>query len=151
MPAIRAAIPEATLKIIGRGDDLPRLQTLRNKLGLTKAVEFLGYVNDKRLDAELRACRLFALPSEKEGFGLVFLEAMAHGRPCLGARAGGIPEVIDADTGVLPEFGDVPGIASAAIAALRREWNEEKILNRVRHFSYSHFKERLASLLEFPS
>jgi asparagine synthase (glutamine-hydrolysing) len=150
MPAIRAAIPNATLRIIGRGDDLPRLQMLRNQLGLASAVEFLGYVNDKRMDAELRACRLFALPSEKEGFGLVFLEAMAHGRPCLGARAGGIPEVIDADSGVLAPFGDVPGIAAAAIGALRREWNEEKILNRARHFSYSPFKDRLASLLGLP-
>jgi phosphatidylinositol alpha-1,6-mannosyltransferase len=147
MVAIRQAIPNATLRIIGRGDDLGRLQTLRNKLGLIPAVEFLGYVNDKGLDAELRACRLFALPSEKEGFGLVFLEAMAHGRPCLGARAGGIPEVIDANSGVLAGYGDVPGIAAAAIEALRRDWNEEKILDRARHFSYSRFKDRLASLL----
>ncbi|HEX2852756.1 MAG TPA: asparagine synthase (glutamine-hydrolyzing) [Opitutaceae bacterium] len=151
MPAIRAAIPNATLRIIGRGDDLPRLQMIRNQLGLATAVEFLGYVNDKRMDAELRACRLFALPSEREGFGLVFLEAMAHGRPCLGARAGGIPEVIDADTGVLATYGDVPGIATAAIGALHREWNEQTILNRARHFSYSPFKDRLASLLASPA
>jgi glycosyltransferase involved in cell wall biosynthesis len=150
MPAIRKAVPEATLRIIGRGDDLPRLQSLRNKLGLISAVEFLGYVNDRRMDAELRSCRLFALPSEKEGFGLVFLEAMAHGRPCLGARAGGIPEVINADSGVLAEFADVRGIALAAIGALRRDWNEEAILNRARHFSYSPFKERLASILASP-
>lgn len=151
MPAIRAAIPAATLRIVGRGDDLPRLQSLRNKLGLGKAVEFLGYVNDKRLDDELRACRLFALPSEKEGFGLVFLEAMAHGRPCLGACAGGIPEVIDADSGVLTAVGDVPGIAAAAIEALRRDWNEETIMNRARHFSYQPFKERLAEFLGLPA
>jgi glycosyltransferase involved in cell wall biosynthesis len=114
-------------------------------------VEFLGYVNDKRMDAELRACRLFALPSEKEGFGLVFLEAMAHGRPCLGARAGGIPEVINAETGVLATFGDVPEIAAAAIEALRRDWNEETILSRARHFSYSRFRERLATLIFNPA
>lgn len=147
MPAIRAAIPNATLRVVGRGDDLPRLQNLRNRLGLIPAVEFLGYVNDKKLDAELRACRLFALPSEREGFGLVFLEAMAHGRPCLGARAGGIPEVIDANSGVLAGYGDVAGIAAAAIDALRRAWDEEKILDRARLFSYSRFKDRLASLL----
>src|SRR6185369_612703 len=85
MSAVRAAVPGATLRIIGRGDDLSRLQALRDQLGLKNAVEFLGYVDDARLAAELRTCRLFALPSKKEGFGLVFLEAMAHGRPCLGA------------------------------------------------------------------
>lgn len=151
LPTIRAAIPAATLRIVGRGDDLPRLQSLRNQLGLTKAVEFLGFVNDKRLDAELRACRLFALPSEKEGFGLVFLEAMAHGRPCLGARAGGIPEVIDAESGVLANAGDVPGIAAAVIDALRRNWDETKIMERARHFSFVPFKEKLAALLDLPS
>ncbi len=147
MPAVRAAIPGATLRIIGRGDDLARLQSLRNQLGLTTAVEFLGYVDDKRLAAELRACRLFALPSKKEGFGLVFLEAMAHGRPCLGARAGGIPEVITADTGVLVEYGDIPGIATAAIAALLHEWDETAILDRACEFSYEPFKRKLASYL----
>ncbi len=148
MPAIRAAIPDATLRIIGRGDDLPRLQSMRNKLGLMNAVEFLGYVDDKRLTAEMRACRLFALPSKKEGFGLVFLEAMAQGRPCIGARAGGIPEVISADTGVLVEYGDAPGIAAAAIDALRRDWDESAILARAREFAYEPFREKLAALMQ---
>ena len=148
MPAIRAMIPGATLRIIGRGDDFGYLHGLRDRLGLRDAVEFLGYVDDRRMTEELRSCRLFALPSKKEGFGLVFLEAMANGRPCLGARAGGIPEVITGQTGVLVEFGDVPGIADTAVAALRRDWDETKILDRAREFSYSPFKQRLASLLE---
>jgi asparagine synthase (glutamine-hydrolysing) len=147
MPAIRAAIPDISLRIVGRGDDVPRLQALRSRLGVRSAVEFLGYVDDRRLNTELQVCNLFALPSEREGFGLVFLEAMACGKPCLGARAGGIPEVITADTGVLADYGDVPGLAAAAIAALKRDWNQEAILARARHFSYSQFKTHLASLL----
>ncbi|MCX6954201.1 MAG: glycosyltransferase, partial [Verrucomicrobia bacterium] len=147
MPAIRAAVPGATLRIVGRGDDLPRLQALRHQLGLGAAVEFLGYVDDKQLATEMRSCRLFALPSKKEGFGLVFLEAMAHGRPCLGAHAGGVPEVITPETGVMVEYGDLPALAAAAAAALTRDWNEEAILGRARHFSYSQFRAHLASLL----
>ena len=147
MPAIRAAVPGAILRIIGRGDDLPRLQSLGNHVGLTTGIEFLGYVDDTRLAAEIRTCRLFALPSKKEGFGLVFLEAMAQSRPCLGARAGGVPEVITDDTGALVDYGDVPGIAAAAALALRRDWDEAAILARAEYFSYSPFKTRLASLL----
>jgi glycosyltransferase involved in cell wall biosynthesis len=147
MPAIRAAIPDISLRIVGRGDDLPRLQALRSRLGVRSAVEFLGYVDDRRLTTEMQVCNLFALPSEREGFGLVFLEAMACGKPCLGARAGGIPEVITAETGVLTDYGDVPGLAAAAITALKRDWNQEAILARARHFSYSQFKAHLASLL----
>ncbi len=147
MPAIRGAMPEARLRIVGRGDDLSRLQSLAGKLGQANAVEFLGYINDRQLAIELSLCRLFALPSKKEGFGLVFLEAMAHSRPCLGARAGGIPEVITPESGVLVDYGDVPGIATASIDALRHSWDESAILRRAEEFSYSPFKERLAKLL----
>ncbi|HWL16169.1 MAG TPA: asparagine synthase (glutamine-hydrolyzing) [Opitutus sp.] len=147
MPAVRAQIPNAVLRVIGRGDDLPRLQALRARLGLGRAVEFLGRVDDARLAAELRACALFALPSEKEGFGLVLLEAMANGRPCLGARAGAIPELITDATGVLVEFGNVPAIADGCIAALRRTWDEDAILARAQQFSFERFKMRLAVLL----
>ena len=111
------------------------------------AVEFAGYKSDAGLELEFARCRLFALPSQKEGFGLVDLEAMAHGRPCLGARAGGAPEVITDDTGVLVEYGDVPAIAAAIVTSLRRKWREDKILERARAFSYPRFRERLASLL----
>ena len=148
LPAVRAAIPGATLRIVGRGKDLPRLQEIARRHGvLGQGAEFLGFVADTRLAEELRTCRLFALPSKKEGFGLVFLEAMAHGRPCLGASAGGIPEVITPETGVLTAYGDVPGLAAGCIAALQRDWDEAAILARARHFSYSQFRSQLASLL----
>ena len=135
MPAVLGEIPGARLRIVGRGD------------GLGGAVEFAGYRSDSELAGEFARCRLFALPSQKEGFGLVYLEAMAHGRPCLGARAGGAPEVITSETGTLVEYGDVPGIAAALVASLRREWRTGPILERARMFSYARFKDRLASLL----
>jgi len=148
MPAILAAEPTAQLRVVGQGDDLPRLQSLARKLGLLGTrIEFLGGVDDKRLVEELRGCRLFALPSRKEGFGLVYLEAMGQGRPSLGARAGGVPEVITEDTGVLVEYGDVPAIAAGCLEGLRRPWSEKALLDRAEKFSYAHFKERLAALL----
>jgi glycosyltransferase involved in cell wall biosynthesis len=150
LPAVRAKIPGARLRIVGRGDGLPALRALAGTLHVSDSVEFAGYVGDSELAGEFERCRLFALPSQKEGFGLVYLEAMAHGRPCLGARSGGTPEVISAETGVLVEFGDVPGIASAVVAALRRDWRTEPMLERARMFSYERFRERLAELLAEP-
>jgi asparagine synthase (glutamine-hydrolysing) len=148
MPAVLAAEPAARLRVVGQGDDLPRLQSLARKQGnLGTTIEFLGGIDDKRLVQELRDCRLFALPSEKEGFGLVFLEAMGQARPCLGARAGGVPEVITEATGVLVEFGNVPAIAAGCIEGLRRPWSEAALLARADLFSYQHFKERLGLLL----
>jgi len=147
MPAVRAAIPESRLRIVGRGDALPGLQELAGRLGLRNTVEFPGYISDAELPSEFARCRLFALPSQKEGFGLVYIEAMANGRPCLGARSGGAPEVITPEAGVLVDYGDVPGIAAAIVAALRRRWPIGPIVERSRAFSYLRFKERLASLL----
>ncbi len=147
MPAVLRAEPAARLRIVGRGDDQGRLLKLVRDLGLTAAVDFAGFVSDARLREEFARCRLFALPSQREGFGLVYVEAMAHGRPCLGARAGGTPEVITPATGTLVDYGDVPGLASAIVAALRQPWDRAAILARAREFSYSQFQSRLASLL----
>ena len=147
MPAVRAAVPSARLRVVGRGDALPGLRALALRIGLEDAVEFTGYLTDREVSDELDRCRLFALPSEKEGFGLVYLEAMAHGRPCLGARAGGVPEVITEQTGILVDYGDVPCIAAAAIAALNRNWDTEALLARARDFSYPRFKSLLGELL----
>lgn len=148
MPAVRSVIPGATLRVVGHGDDLARLQSLaRQSDWLAQGVEFPGYLDDRQLSAEMRRCRLFALPSEKEGFGLVFLEAMAHGRPCVGVTAGGIPEVVTAKTGVLAQYGDVSALAAACIAALHHRWDESSILARATEFSYSRFNHRLQALL----
>ncbi|MBS0662235.1 MAG: glycosyltransferase family 4 protein [Verrucomicrobia bacterium] len=147
MPAIRAAEPRARLRIVGRGDDRDRLYQLARQLKVLEAVEFAGFVPNEQLHGEFERCRLFALPSQREGFGLVYVEAMAHGRPCLGARDGGTTEVITPETGVLVTYGDAPALAAAAVAALRRAWAPEPILARAEHFSYSQFRTRLASLL----
>jgi phosphatidylinositol alpha-1,6-mannosyltransferase len=144
MPQIRAAVPGVRLRVMGQGDDLPRLRQLADQLGPQIAVEFLGFVSDEELQSQLRQCALFALPSKKEGFGLVFLEAMAQGRPCLGAQAGGIPEVLTPETGILVEYGDVVQIADGCVAALRRSWDTQAILDRAREFAYPRFRERLA-------
>jgi glycosyltransferase involved in cell wall biosynthesis len=147
MPAIVRAVPTARLHVIGRGDDLPRLQGLAQVTKLNGVVRFLGYVTDEEIKRELRGCRLFALPSSKEGFGLVYLEAMAHGKPCLGSSEGGTPELISSDTGVLAPYGDVPALAAACAAALQRNWQPGVITARSADFSYPRFRERLAALL----
>lgn len=147
MPTIRRAIPAARLRVVGRGDDLPRLHEISVRLHVDKAVEFLGFVSDEDLQRELDAARLFALPSQKEGFGLVFLEAMIHGKPCIGARDGGIPEVITPQTGQLVNYGNVPELAEACVSALRRKWDPAVIQARAHEFSYSRFRDKLTSLI----
>src|ERR1039458_7144145 len=107
----RENIP-VTLRIVGTGDDLGRLAALAMKVGVTPYVHFPGTIPDDALQREYQTCDVFALPSAREGFGIVFLEAMSFGKPCIGGRHGGTPEVIrDGVDGYLVEFGNVKQLA----------------------------------------
>ncbi len=116
----RLAPADFALTVIGEGPDRPRLQRLAQDLGVAARVRFLGAVADDVRDAELRRCDVFALPSELEGFGIVYLEALAHGKPCLAAQAGGAPEIVrPEETGLLCPA-PVEKNLDALCAALRR-------------------------------
>ena len=147
LPAVRQAVPGARLRIVGSGGDLHRLVALAALRGVADAVEFAGFVDDQKLREAYRDCTLFALPSFGEGFGLVFLEAMARGKPCLGARAGAVPEIIDQTTGVLAGYGNIPQITTQIVWALQQQWDSAAIKARAAQFSYPVFKARLNKVL----
>lgn len=116
----RLPAPDFVLTVIGDGPDRPRLQGLAEELGLASRVRFLAAVPDDRRDAELAACDVFALPSELEGFGIVYLEALAHGKPCLAAQAGGAPEIVRAEqTGLLCPAPVAENLAALCAALVR--------------------------------
>jgi glycosyltransferase involved in cell wall biosynthesis len=94
----------ATLRIVGTGPERARLEHLAQTLNLTDRVHFLGHLPFTALVAEYRNATLFALPTEQEGFGIVFLEAMASGLPIIATRVAAVPEVV-AD-GLLVDPGD---------------------------------------------
>lgn len=147
MPAVLKIIPAAQLRIVGTGDDLPRLQALAGQLGVTASVTFTGKVSDEQLADEYAQCTVFALPSRREGFGLVYLEAMIRGKSCLGARAGGTPEVISSDTGILVEYGNVPEIAVALVYLLRHSCDSEVVQRHAESFAFPQFTKKLAQAL----
>lgn len=77
-------------------------------------IRFLPYAPESVKRDALAAADVFALPSRTDSFGIVFLEAWCYGVPVIGARAGGIPDVItDGSDGLLVRFGDVAGLAQA--------------------------------------
>jgi phosphatidyl-myo-inositol dimannoside synthase len=148
MPAILQSAPATKLRIVGRGDDRPRLQQQARDLKVDDSVEFGGYVDDQQLRHEFARCTVFALPSEKEGFGLVYLEAMAHGKPCIAANSGGAPEVLSPESGIVVPYGDVPAISQACIHALKTNWSTEAITARSELFSYPKFVSLVKNSLE---
>ena len=103
---------DVTLHVIGDGDDKPYLERTSTNLGLSKQnVVFHGRVTDEILQAAYSQCKIFAMPSKKEGFGIVFLEAMRWGKPCIGGNYGGTPDVIKhGENGFLVEYGNISEI-----------------------------------------
>jgi len=91
--------PEADLWIAGKGSKMETLQQQAIVLGIEKSVHFAGHLTTGEVHLWMAAADLFVLPSRSEPFGIVLLEAMAHGLPVVASDVGGIPEVV-------PEAGD---------------------------------------------
>ena len=90
------------LLIIGDGSERENLESLAEELGLKERVKFLGQISNEKIPEYLAAADCFVLPSLKEGFGIVILEAQAAGIPVIGTRVGGILDIIeDQKTGIL--------------------------------------------------
>lgn len=138
--------PTAELRIVGGGNDRPRLEGLVRQFGVERCVHFTGIIDDEALRREYASCDIFCLPSRKEGFGLVYLEAMSFGKPCLAARAGGAPEVVNESVGALVEYGNTEQIAVMIDDLLTHPRDTAKIEQRARDFSFTAFRDRLATL-----
>ena len=103
----------ARLRIVGTGPETPALEALVRELGLGDRVAILGHVPFESLVAEYRNADVFCLPSLQEGFGIVFLEAMAAGLPIVACRAAAVPEVVpDGECGILVPPREIQGLAS---------------------------------------
>jgi len=112
----KTAYPLAGLQLaaVGQGDDRNWLEDLAEEHGVRMHVHFLSGISYAQLAACYAACEMFALPSRGEGFGLVYLEAMACGKPVIGGAHGGAPEVIsDGVTGYLVQHGDAVQLATS--------------------------------------
>jgi glycosyltransferase involved in cell wall biosynthesis len=102
------------LHVVGLGPEWARLQALTDQLGLRARVSFLGHISRARLAVEYRQCAIFCLPSRQEGFGIVYLEAMAAGRAIVACQAAAVPEIVeDGVTGLLTKPGDPTALAGA--------------------------------------
>ncbi|MFT5112892.1 MAG: glycogen(starch) synthase [Parasphingorhabdus sp.] len=95
--------PHTKLTFASDGPERSKLQRLTNTLGLSHAVDFLGWVDQRHLNLLYQGAITVIMPSRwREGFGLVALEAAMHGRPVIASNQGGLPEVVvDGETGLL--------------------------------------------------
>lgn len=126
--ALKAEGYQVLYRIVGEGSARPDLEGLVRQLELRDVVTFVGQLAPDSLGEEYRACDVFVLPSWDEAFGVVYLEAMAHGKPVIACQGEGISDIItDGENGLL-----VPPRDTAALtAALRRLVTDREYASRI--------------------
>lgn len=101
---------DCRLILCGKGPEAKNLRKQAEKLGLLDRVEFRGYVSEEEKDSLMRSCRLFAMPSLFESFGLAALEVLGYGRPLVYGNVNGLPDTVG-DGGIPVTPGDPKSIA----------------------------------------
>lgn len=151
LPKLKEIFPRVIYHVIGKGEDVVRLETLADELGVTEQVRFLGFVEE--IDAYYQHCDVFTLPSKKEGFGIVYLEAMQYKKPVIACNYGGPTDVVDDTlTGFLCDYDDVEGICKAFSAIgmdgkLGNKLGENGYDKLMAHFTFEQFTRRLEAIL----
>lgn len=143
---LASRVPDLDYVIVGDGDDRGRLERLAQELGVAGRVHFAGRVSDSELIDYYRLADVFVMPSTKEGFGIVFLEAAASGLPVIGGdRDGSADPLADGAIGTLVTPDDIPALASAIEGALAGPRPDPA---RVARFRGEHFTAQVRALLQ---
>jgi phosphatidyl-myo-inositol dimannoside synthase len=120
MAALRPTNPDLVYVVAGDGDDRPRLEALARDLGVTEAMRFIGYVPAEDLPDLYRIADVFVMPSTGEGFGIVFLQALASAIPVIGGSSDGSCDPLrDGKDGTLIPVHDDGAVAEAVKTFLR--------------------------------
>jgi len=119
LPAVRARVPGVRLEIVGDGPFAGALRRQASRLGLSDAVEFLGFLSAAEKTRRLQKAWAAVQPSPKEGWGLTVVEAAACGTPAVATDAPGLRDSVRRDeTGLLVPFGDDAAMAGALVRML---------------------------------
>lgn len=156
LPQIRQAIPNVHYIIAGQGDDRPRIEKSIRQYQLQECVTLAGFVPGDELCDHYNLCDVFAMPSKREGFGIVYLEALACGKPTLaGNKDGAIDALRNGELGALVDPDNIDEIAQTLIRILRGiyphpimyqpEMLRERVIDA---FGFERFKQTLSKQLD---
>lgn len=153
LETIRRQFPNVRYLVVGTGDDLPRLRDAVVARGLEDQVILAGHVPGDELPDHYRLCDAFVMPSSKEGFGIVFLEAMASGKPVVAGSLDGSVDALDGGRfGLLVDPNDPWEIARAVCKVLAPQhgdalWHDPQALRAavVAQFGYARVSRLLAA------
>jgi phosphatidylinositol alpha-1,6-mannosyltransferase len=127
-PSVLQRVPAAEYWIVGDGDAKPRLESRAKEMGVAESVRFVGAVSGEALSAAYDRCSVFAMPAQTdlnpqaprgEGFGIVYVEALGHGKPVVAPRSGAPAEYIrEGEFGFLVDPHSSAEVAQALITLL---------------------------------
>ena len=163
LSAVQAAAGPVHYMIVGDGDDRRRLEAVAHKEGVAPMVTFAGMIQGgASLVAQYQACDIFVMPSvceqrpdgwAGEGFGIVYIEAAAFGRPVIAGTGGGAPEAVqDGVTGLVADGRSVEAVAAVIIRLskdpdLRREMGEAGRRWVREHFTLPRFQREVEAVV----
>jgi phosphatidyl-myo-inositol dimannoside synthase len=153
-PEVVKQVPGAQLVIVGEGNDFEFLRAKARELGCADRILFAGWVSEQTLAAIYDRVAAYTMPSDGEGFGLVFLEAMKHRLPCIASGVDASREiVVDGATGFLVNQSDRATLVERVVALLsdpdlRRKMGNAGFRRFQEHFSFEQFEKRVVTALE---
>ncbi len=122
LPALTRKIPDIAYLIVGDGDDKARLQQKAESLGMADRVVFAGYIPEAEKADHYRLADAYVMPGRGEGFGIVYLEAMACGIPAVGSKLDGSRDaLLGGKLGVLADPTDLEDVQKAVLQALQQK------------------------------
>jgi teichuronic acid biosynthesis glycosyltransferase TuaC len=133
LPDVLKVFPNTCCILIGDGRERSALERLTKSLRLSKQVKFLGSLPHRKTLEYMSMCDVFVLSSWDEAFGVVYIEAMAFGKPVIGCKGEGLEDFVkDRETGILVNPKDVESLKRALIQVLSDEGFAQKVGNQAK-------------------
>jgi glycosyltransferase involved in cell wall biosynthesis len=133
----------------GKGSLRDKLQEQINDMNLQDHVKLIGFIPVELLPIWMNACDLYVLPSLNEGNPTVMFECLACGKPFIGTKVGGTPEIINnEDLGYIIEPANSDALANAIIKALEKGWDEKYILSYAKQYSWENITKQIVEIYD---
>lgn len=156
IPSIQENLPDVHYILVGKGSDRPRVEALIASLGLTGCVTLTGFVSDNEISDYYNLCDVFVMPSKGEGFGIVYLEALACGKPTVGGNQdGAIDALCQGELGILVDPDNVDEISTTLTEILQGKslhpiiYQPEALRQKIdKIYGFESFQASLQALLQ---
>ncbi|CAB1055281.1 hypothetical protein D1BOALGB6SA_14 [Olavius sp. associated proteobacterium Delta 1] len=135
--------------LVGNGPEKKKLENMSIAIGLSKILRFVDEVSHEKVPIIMNCADVFCLPSIREGWPNVVMEALACGIPVVASNVGGLPEIIaHHDYGLLVPAGDPVGLADGLESAINRIWDKDVVRSAVRNRTWKHVAEEIWNLVQ---